>query len=372
MQALIRFLLRNAVWVVFAVVTIAFIIVEPRMLSVRILINVLEHSSILGILVIGMIFCLLTGRFDLSSESTLGFTALVGAWMVSTNVNFGSEWFLPPPVVVILMLAMGIAVGCFNSFFILKLKVNAFIVTLATLLSLRGFTYVFTNANTMYDLPDSFIALGSYSIGGILPLSVILFIGLFVVSQFVLTNTNFGRELYAIGGNPEAAFASGIRVGRRTLTAFIISGMLGALAGWVLAGRLQAVTVTLGQGMVFEVFAAAVIGGVSLSRRQGRYDRSARRRAAVGGDNDRLERDAHIQLLGRCGARGPYSAGGRAVARDRDLRTAMAGERTLTPTAQASPRAPAGARPVQVLRPRRRPEGRELRGAQPPGVGSGW
>ena len=269
MQALTRFLLRNAVWVVFAVVTIAFIIVEPRMLSVRILINVLEHSSILGILVIGMVFCLLTGRFDLSSESTLGFTALVGAWMVSTNVNFGSEWFLPPAVVVILMLVMGMAVGCFNSFFILRLKVNAFIVTLATLLSLRGFTYVFTNANTMYDLPDTFIALGSYSIGGILPLSVILFIGLFVLSQFVLTNTNFGRELYAIGGNPEAAVASGIRVGRRTLTAFIISGMLGALAGWVLAGRLQAVTVNLGQGMVFEVFAAAVIGGVSLSGGKG-------------------------------------------------------------------------------------------------------
>ena len=251
------------------VVTIAFIIVEPRILSVRILINVLEHSSILGILVIGMIFCLLAGRFDLSSESTLGFSALVGAWMVSTNVNFGSGWLLPPLVVIILMLAMGAAVGCINSFFILKLRVNAFIVTLAMLLALRGFTYVFTDANTMYDLPDSFIGLGSYSIGGIVPVSVILFLGLFVVSQFVLTYTSFGRDLYAIGGNREAAFAAGIRVDRRTLTAFIISGMLAALGGWVLAGRLQAVTVNLAQGMVFEVFAAAVIGGVSLAGGKG-------------------------------------------------------------------------------------------------------
>ena len=251
------------------VVTIAFVIVEPRILSVRILINVLEHSSILGILVIGMIFCLLAGRFDLSSESTLGFSALVGAWMVSTNVNFGSGWLLPPLVVIILMLAMGAAVGCINSFFILKLRVNAFIVTLAMLLALRGFTYVFTDANTMYDLPDSFIGLGSYSIGGIVPVSVILFLGLFVVSQFVLTYTSFGRDLYAIGGNREAAFAAGIRVDRRTLTAFIISGMLAALGGWVLAGRLQAVTVNLAQGMVFEVFAAAVIGGVSLAGGKG-------------------------------------------------------------------------------------------------------
>ena len=264
-----RFLLRNAVWIVLLFTTIAFVAVEPRLLSVRIFINVLEHSSILGILVIGMIFCLLAGRFDLSSESTLGFTALVGAWMVSTNAFFGSGWQLPPALVIVLMLGMGAGVGCLNSFFIIKLRVNAFIVTLAMLLALRGFTYVFTNANTMYDLPPSFAALGGYSIGGLLPVSVILFLSLFVVSQFVLSYTSFGRDLYAIGGNREAAFAAGIRVDRRTLTAFILSGMLGALAAWVLAGRLQAVTINLGQGMVFEVFAAAVIGGVSLAGGKG-------------------------------------------------------------------------------------------------------
>lgn len=264
-----RFLLRNAVWIVLLFTTIAFVAVEPRLLSVRIFINVLEHSSILGILVIGMIFCLLAGRFDLSSESTLGFTALVGAWMVSTNAFFGSCWQLPPALVIVLMLGMGAGVGCLNSFFIIKLRVNAFIVTLAMLLALRGFTYVFTNANTMYDLPPSFAALGGYSIGGLLPVSVILFLGLFVLSQFVLSYTAFGRDLYAIGGNREAAFAAGIRVDRRTLTAFVLSGMLGALAAWVLAGRLQAVTINLGQGMVFEVFAAAVIGGVSLAGGKG-------------------------------------------------------------------------------------------------------
>ena len=264
-----RFLLRNAVWIVLLFTTIAFVAVEPRLLSVRIFINVLEHSSILGILVIGMIFCLLAGRFDLSSESTLGFTALVGAWMVSTNAFFGSGWQLPPALVIVLMLGMGAGVGCLNSFFIIKLRVNAFIVTLAMLLALRGFTYVFTNANTMYDLPPSFAALGGYSIGGLLPISVILFLSLFVVSQFVLSYTSFGRDLYAIGGNREAAFAAGIRVDRRTLTAFVLSGMLGALAAWVLAGRLQAVTINLGQGMVFEVFAAAVIGGVSLAGGKG-------------------------------------------------------------------------------------------------------
>lgn len=268
MTAVVRSLLRNMVWVVLIVVAATFIIIEPRVLSVRIFMNVLEHSSILGILVIGMTFCLLTGRFDLSSESTLGLTALIGAWMVSTNLDFGSGWLLPPSAVIVLMLLMGIAVGCINSFFILKLRVNAFIVTLAMMLALRGFTYVFTNARTMYDMPDGFIGLGSASVG-MLPISVILFLGLFAIGHFVLTYTAFGRDLYAIGGNRAAAFATGISVDRRTLAVFVISGMLGALAGWVLSGRLQAVTINLGQGMVFEVFAAAVIGGVSLSGGKG-------------------------------------------------------------------------------------------------------
>ena len=264
-----RLVLRNMVWLVLIVVTVVFILIEPRLISVRILMNVLEHSSILGILVIGMTLCLLTGRFDLSTESTLGLTALVGAWMVSTNANFGSEWYLPAPLVIVLMLAMGAAIGAVNSLFILKLKVNAFIVTLAMLLALRGFTYVFTDAKSMYDMPDGYIALGSYSVAGMLPLSVILFLALFGLGHVFLAHTRVGRDLYAIGGNQSAAFAVGIPVDRRIFAAFVVSGMLGALAGWVLAGRLQAVTINLGQGMVFEVFAAAVIGGVSLAGGKG-------------------------------------------------------------------------------------------------------
>lgn len=264
-----RLLLKNMVWVVLLVVAGVFIIIEPRVVSVRILLNVLEHSSILGILVIGMTFCLLTGRFDLSSESTLGLSALVGAWMVSTNPFFGSGWLLPSWCVIIVMLLMGLAVGCINSFFILKLRINAFIVTLAMLLALRGFTYVFTNAKTMYDMPQAFTALGGADLGGIMPASVVLFLALFGIGHIVLGYTTFGRDLYATGGNQAAAFAAGIPVGRRTFTAFLVSGVMGALAGWMLAGRLEAVTINLGRGMVFEVFAAAVIGGVSLSGGKG-------------------------------------------------------------------------------------------------------
>ena len=264
-----RLVLRNMVWLVLIVVTVVFILIEPRLISVRILMNVLEHSSILGILVIGMTLCLLTGRFDLSTESTLGLTALVGAWMVSTNANFGSEWYLPAPLVIVLMLAMGAAIGAVNSLFILKLKVNAFIVTLAMLLALRGFTYVFTDAKSMYDMPDGYIALGSHSVAGMLPFSGDSLPGALrprpcLPRPHARRPRSLCHRRQPVGGlrcrHPGGpAHLRGLRGLRH-------AGCPGGLGARRPA---PAVTINLGQGMVFEVFAAAVIGGVSLAGGKG-------------------------------------------------------------------------------------------------------
>jgi len=260
-------LIKNKVWFILFIATAISCVADRRMLSPTVMINVLEHSSILGILVIGLTFCLITGHFDLSSESTLGYTALLGGWLVSTN-PWASGWLLPPYIAILIMLLIGIGVGFANSFFILKLKINAFIVTLSTLLALRGITKIWTHAKSLYDLPHGFIALGSSQFGTI-PTSVIFFLVLFAVGQAILSYTSFGRDLYAIGGNSDAAYVAGIPVKRRIRAALLISGLLGAVAGWVIAGRLESVTMRLGQGMIFEVFAAAVIGGVSLKGGKG-------------------------------------------------------------------------------------------------------
>ena len=260
-------LIKNKIWFILIITTAIFGGVDRRILTPIVMINVLEHSSILGILVIGLTFCLINGHFDLSSESTLGYTALLGAWLVSTN-PWASGWLLPSYIAILIMLLIGIGVGFVNSFFILKLKINAFIVTLSMLLALRGITKIWTHAKSVYDLPNGFIALGSYLFGPI-PASVIFFVILFATGQAILSYTSFGRDLYAIGGNRDAAYVAGIPVKRRILAALSISGLLGAIAGWVIAGRLESVTMRLGQGMIFEVFAAAVIGGVSLQGGKG-------------------------------------------------------------------------------------------------------
>ena len=174
-------LIKHKVWFILIIVTSIFCVVDRRMLSLIIMINVFEHSSILGILVIGLTFCLITGHFDLSSESTLGYSALLGAWLVSTN-PWASGWLIPSYLAILIMLLVGIAVGIANSFFILRLKINAFIVTLAMLLAIRGITKIWTHAKSVYDLPQGFIALGSYRFGPI-PASVIFFLLLFALIQ---------------------------------------------------------------------------------------------------------------------------------------------------------------------------------------------
>ncbi len=264
---LITFMIRNMVWFILIIVTLIFCLIDKRLFSLQIFMNVLEHSSILGILVIGLTFCLITGHFDLSSESTLGFAALVGAWLISPN-HWASGWLLSSYSSILIMLLIGLGVGYANSIFILTLKINAFIVTLAMLLALRGITLIWTHARSVFDLPYAFTALG-ISRFGIIPFSVIFFLFLFIVGQTILLYTKFGRDFYAIGGNMNAAYVAGIPVERRIRAAFLISGVLGAVSGLVLAGRLEAATSQLGVGMIFEVFAAAVIGGVSLQGGKG-------------------------------------------------------------------------------------------------------
>jgi ribose/xylose/arabinose/galactoside ABC-type transport system permease subunit len=265
--ALIPFMLKNIVWFILFLITLFFALIDKNMVSIQVLMNVLEHSSILGILVIGLTFCLITGHFDLSSESTLGFTALVGAWLVSPN-SWASGWLLSSYSSSLIMLLIGLGIGWANSIFILNLKINAFIVTLAMLLALRGITLIWTHARSVFDLPYAFTAVGIFRLG-VIPVSVIFFLTLFIIGQTILVYTKFGRDLYAIGGNRNAAYVAGVPVEKRIRATFLISGVLGAVSGLVLVGRLEAATSQLGAGMIFEVFAAAVIGGVSLQGGKG-------------------------------------------------------------------------------------------------------
>ncbi len=175
---------------------------------------------------------------------------------------------LNPYVAVAATLLIGVLIGAFNGFLIVRLGLNAFIVTLSMLILLRGVTLGMTSGKTLYNLPAELTYLGSAVWLGI-PASIWICGILFGVGSAFMRYHRFGRAIYAIGGNAEAARAAGIRVERVTWIVFVVASLLAAFAGLLLSGRLGAITAQQGSNLIFTTFAAAVIGGISLNGGKG-------------------------------------------------------------------------------------------------------
>lgn len=259
--------LDNITWFILILMVIFATSVEPKFLSLVNITNLLVHFSVLGLLTVAESLCLLTGNFDLSIESTLGFTAVMAGWLMLTQRG-ASGWNVPPSLAIVAMFAIGACIGLINGVLIVKIGMNPFIVTLAMLIILRGLSLAITGGMVLYNLPNEFCFLGFGNLFGI-PISIIVFLLTFIIAQIVLSSQLFGRYLCAIGGNKQAAYNAGIQVDRILISTFIWSSILATLAGWLLAGRLRSVVTNLGKGMVFDAFAASVIGGVSLQGGRG-------------------------------------------------------------------------------------------------------
>jgi ribose/xylose/arabinose/galactoside ABC-type transport system permease subunit len=261
-ERILRVFNDQLIWIILVIFFIVVSSIAPRFLSRLNITNILLHSAVLGIMVVGEVHCLLLAKVDLSIESTLGFTAMLGAIMMW---DFG--W--SPIAAILLMILTGVAVGVFNATMILKFKVNDFIVTLGMLIVLRGFSLVISSGTTRYGFPPEFLTFAWHSANGLISVPVIIMLITYVIFHIILSRRISGRQIYAVGGNPEAAFASGINVNWTITRVYIIAGVLAALGGIILAARLNSVPTTLGEGMVFEVMAAAVIGGVSMQGGRG-------------------------------------------------------------------------------------------------------
>ncbi len=259
-------ILDNLIWLILAIALIGFSFI-PGYFTPPVLINVLLHSTFLGILVIGETLCLLTGNFDLSVESVLAFTAMFAAVLMGTRPPTPG-WGVSPLLALPAMLAVGALIGAFNGLCVTKLKINPFIVTLATLIVFRGLTIIFTMSEAVIRFPLIYKAVATLSLGPI-PVLVILTIGLYGVFHFLITRTSFGRKLFAVGGDRDVSFAFGLQPDRVVILAFALSGLTAAVAGWFLSARLDAALPGMAEGMTFDVMAAAVIGGVSLKGGKG-------------------------------------------------------------------------------------------------------
>ncbi|MFB7635250.1 ABC transporter permease [Streptomyces sp. NPDC056149] len=245
-------------------------IVSPAFLTGDNLIGVVQQSTELGLLVLGEALVLISGRMDLSLESTIGLAPVVALWLVlpARGGRFTGLELLPTWTSVPLCLAVGAAIGAANGFLILRLRVNGFIATLGMLTMLRGLQVGLSEGRSLADVPDSFAYLGRTAWLGV-PAAVWICLALYALGGAALGYLRHGRALYALGGNPEAARAAGIRTDRLTWVVLILAGTLAAFAGVLYTGHYGAVSASQGSGWIFQVFAAAVIGGISLKGGRG-------------------------------------------------------------------------------------------------------
>ncbi len=253
-----------------AIIVIAVVgqIVHPIFLQGDNLINILQTMSEISLLVMAQTLVLVAGKMDLSLESTFGLAPGVAAWLtvaVGSGAGLGvlsGAWAIP------VTLAVGVLIGVINALLIVRFGLNGFIVTLGMLIVLRGLLTGISGGQTFFNLPPSMLYLGSALWFGV-PASIWLCLLLFAVGIVLLGFTRYGRALYALGGNVDAARAAGIRTDRVLWTALVGASLLAALGGLLLSGRLASVAAAQGDGAIFTVFAAAVIGGVSLNGGKG-------------------------------------------------------------------------------------------------------
>lgn len=239
---------------------IVITIVTPNFLSVSNITNVFTQVSVNAIIAIGMTFVILTGGIDLSVGSTLAISGAVGASIVKSTGNV----FLA----IIVAAVIGIAVGLINGLLVSKGKLQAFIVTLATMTIFRGATLVFTDGTPISKLPEAFVKIGNGKLG-FMPIPVIITIIIAIIAVYALSQTRFGRYLYALGGNEDASRLSGINTDKIKTLVYVVSGFASAIAGVIITSRIGSASPNAGTGFELDAIAVVVIGGTSLAGGEG-------------------------------------------------------------------------------------------------------
>lgn len=253
-----KILSKYGIYIAFLIIFVLLAIASPAFLTAKNLINIIRQISVVGIISVGMTYVIISGGIDLSVGAV---AALAG--VITANYMREGEAF-PLPIAVGIGLLVGLASGAFSGFFITKLKVPPFIATLASTTIAKGITYVYTNGRPITGLAENFKNLGNGYLGFI-PIPVAIYIAVMIVGAFFLHFTRYGRYIFAVGGNEKSAEVSGINTSMVKFSCYAISGFCAALAGIVLAARIQTGQPASGVGFEQDAITAVVIGGGSLS-----------------------------------------------------------------------------------------------------------
>lgn len=247
---------RSGLLIALIILFVVLALVAPNFLTARNMLNVLRQVSFVGIIACGMTLALISGNVDLSVGSVV---ALSSALLGVLYVNMG--WPLPLAIVAVLLEAT--IVGCLAGLIRVRWKIPALIITLALMISLRGIAFMLTNAFPIPITDERFAYLGGgYAFG--IPVPVIIFLIIAAIFIFISTRTVYGRSIYAVGGNEEAARLSGIRVNFIPISILGITALLAAISGVLLTSRLTAAYAGVGVGWEFDAIAAVLIGGTAL------------------------------------------------------------------------------------------------------------
>lgn len=239
---------------------LALALLSDRFLTVNNILNVLRQVSINTIIASGLTLIILTGGIDLSVGSVLALSAALMGGMAAGGLH--------PTLAVAVGLAVGAGLGMINGLIVTRGRVAPFVATLATMTVARGLTLVYTEGRPVTGLPASLRALGTAYLGPI-PVPIIIMVVLVGLVYLMLAHMPFGRFLYAVGSNEEAARFAGIPVQRTKVLAYMLGGLASALAGVILTGRLNSAQPTAGAGFELDAIAAVVLGGTSLAGGQG-------------------------------------------------------------------------------------------------------
>jgi ribose/xylose/arabinose/galactoside ABC-type transport system permease subunit len=247
----------NELTIVVAFIAIAayLALTTPQFLTTANLLSILLATSLIGIVAVGETFVIVTGGIDLSPGSVVAFTGVATGLLLHAG--------LPVPVAVLCGIGLGAACGLFNGLAITVLNMNPFIVTLAVLAMARGLAFIITDGNTVFGFPDGFDNIGGGNLGPF-PIAALITLGVFLLAWVALARTVFGAEVYAVGGNRDAARLAGIPVARTLTIVYVIAGALAGLGGVVLTGRLDSAQPIAAVGLELNAIAAVVIGGASL------------------------------------------------------------------------------------------------------------
>ncbi len=237
-------------------------IIAPNFLTSRNLLNVLRAMSFTGMIACGMTFIIISGDIDVSVGSATAFaSSVLGVLVIKQGWPLG--------LTVIFVLVMGMFIHSCAGLIRVKLKVPSFVVTLSMYMSLRGAARLITGAWSITPFPESFNYWGQGSLFGVIPIPIVFMIAVFIIFHFLSKRTVYGRSVYSVGGNEEASKLSGIPVGRIRIITYALTGLLAALSGIILSSRISAGSSKIATGLEFQVIAAVIIGGTSLSGGRG-------------------------------------------------------------------------------------------------------